>query len=74
MCLIYVYYLGGNGFEDLYMYEYFTSLYITILSACLVSLEARKGPPSQDPWIGVTVGCELLCGYWELNLASLQEH
>jgi hypothetical protein len=43
-------YVGGNGFKGLYVSERFASMSVTILCACLVSLEVRRGPPSLDPW------------------------
>lgn len=42
-----------------------------VLLVCLVPTEGRKGIGS--PGIGVTVDCELPCGFWELNLCPLEE-
>ena len=28
----------------------------------------------RTPGTGITDSCEPLCGYWELNLSSLEEH
>lgn len=39
--------------------------------ACLVSMEARRG--YRSPGNGVLDGCELPCGFRELNLGAPQE-
>ena len=40
-------------------------------SMCAVPIEAREGVRS--PRTGVTGGCELPCGCWELNSGPLEE-
>lgn len=46
-------------------------IYVYILCACLVPLEARNR--HQSPETRVTDSCELLFGWWELNSDLLQE-
>lgn len=60
-------------------YIYFTLTCISVLLACMsvhhihawCLLRSKEGIGS--PGSEITDGCELLCGYWDLNLDSLQE-
>lgn len=42
------------------------------LCACLSPTEVRRG--QWIPEAGVTDVCELLCGFWEMNLNRVEEH
>lgn len=47
------------------MYQSFVSIYLYVLSACLVAVEARR--EYQGDY-------EPPCGHWELNMGLLQEY
>lgn len=46
-------------------------MYIYVPCTCLVSVEAEEGIGS--PETGVTDGCELSRGWWELNSGPLEK-
>lgn len=46
-------------------------MYVCAPRVCLEPLEPRR--VCQIPWIGIPGGCKLTCGFWELNVGSLQE-
>lgn len=55
----------------LYVYEYFVYMYVC--SSC-VSGACRSQKNVSDPLeLELTDGYESLCGYWKLNIGSLQE-
>lgn len=49
----------------------FVCVYMCTMSVYLMPLEAREGVGF--PEIGITGGCELLCGCWEQNKVPLRE-
>jgi hypothetical protein len=41
---------------------------------CIASVYRGQGRASDSPGVGVTDGCELPSGCWELSLGPVQEH
>ena len=54
-----------------FVYKCLARVYVYVLWACLVPMDIRRR--CQISGIGVTDGCEPLCGCWELTLGPLQE-
>lgn len=55
---------------------YFSRTYVWGYHACIYVYTIHVGPSGakREQWIwNVTDGCELLCGYWGLNLCPLEE-
>ena len=56
--------------EVLFIYRCFAYMSVCVPYVYLVSMEARRG--HWIPGTGVTDGCELLCGSWDLNMSLLE--
>ena len=46
-------------------------MYVCVPYACQMSREAEED--IRSPGTGITDGCKLLCGYWEVNPGPLEQ-